>query len=62
MIRFLHNKGEAYDSRLSEYVAFGGELQFDLEIQSDAELGIEGRQIWALKVDNKGIPISFKPQ
>ena len=61
VIRFIHDKGKPYDGRLSEYVAFGGELHLDLELQSDAELAIQGQRLWTLTVDSNGTPVAFTP-
>ncbi len=63
VIRFMHDKEPRhYDGRLSEYVAFGGQLYLDLELQSDAELSIQSRRMWALAIDDAGTPISFTIQ
>ena len=59
VIRFMHDKGGQYDGRISEYVAFDGELCLDLELQTDALLGIQSRRHWTLKVDAQGTPIRF---
>lgn len=62
VIRFIHDKGQPYDGRLSEYVAFGGALSLDLELQSDAGLAIQSRRQWTLEVDANGTPSRFMPQ
>ena len=62
VIRFIHDKERQYDGRLSEYVAFGGQLYLDLELQSDAELATQSRCMWTLAIDGAGTPIRFTPQ
>lgn len=59
VIQINHDKEKAMTGRLSEYVAFGGELYLDLEIQSDAAFGIQARRQWTLVIDGQGNPISF---
>ncbi len=61
IIRFIHDKGRQYDGRLSEYVAFGGQLQLDLELQSEALIDFQCRRIWTLDVDSAGKAAGFVP-
>jgi hypothetical protein len=60
LIKFSSTEEKQLAAKLSEYVAFGGKLSLDLEIQcDDAELGITTRNWWDLTTEANGNPRTF---